>query len=460
MSTADRWLLPLAVLIELIAIGFSSTQLGAIAGVLFIFCFLWAGRRLQSYSRILLLVSLAVTAWFLGRGQLGMDKLIKASSDAAFYAAFLGSLGMMQCLVRRFEVLRRIHDVLLGGRAVWLYPKYAMVSCGIASVLSFGMMSLLCGSLSETLRERGITGESRLQWLRSVLISALRGFALVPLVAPTSVAVAILTRELPELTWLMLLPYGLAAAVVLIGVGWFLEQRRFRQVSSERVALEQWPSGTLQLLGLVLIVFVTMAVIVALTDFKVSVAAMMAVPSVTLLYMVWQERSLGVVVKESVTQVSAMNNEMAIFAASAILGVSVSSVIPADALSGLATSAGGMWVLAVVGMLSLPLLSTIGIIPITVLSVQAGLLPQLIAEGMDPILISVALVIGFSLAMMLSPFGPSVMLLSRFGQVPRWVVAFRWNGVFVLIAVPLLLALLALEILVLPEFVVLEFIND
>jgi len=417
---------------------------------LFIFCFLWAGGRLQSYSRILLLVSLAATAWFSVRGQLGIDRLIKASADAAFYAAFLGSLGMMQCLVRRFEVLRRIHDVLLGGRAVWLYPKYALVSCGIASVLSFGMMNLLCGSLSETLRQRGITGESRLQWLRSVLISALRGFALVPLVAPTSVAVAILTRELPQLSWFMLLPYGLAASVVLIAVGWLLEQRRFRQVSSERVALEQWPPGTLRLLGLVFIVFIMMAVIVALTGFKVSVAAMMTVPSVTLLYMAWQERSLGVVLKESVTQVSAMNNEMAIFAASAILGVSISSVIPADALSGLATSAGGMWVLAVAGMLSLPLLSAIGIIPITVLSVQAGLLPQLIAEGMDPILISVALVIGFSLAMMLSPFGPSVMLLSRFGQVPRWVVAFRWNGVFVLIAVPLLLALLAFEIVVLP----------
>lgn len=450
MSTADRWLLPFAVLIELIAIGFSSTQLGAIAGVLFIVCFLWAGGRLQAYSRILLLVSLVVTAWFFVRGQLGMDRLIKASADAAFYAAFLASLGMMQCLVRRFEVLRRIHDVLLGGSAVWLYPKYALVSCGIASVLSFGMMNLLCGSLSETLQERGITGESRLQWLRSVLVSALRGFALVPLVAPTSVAVAILTRELPQLSWSMLLPYGLAASVVLIAVGWLLEQRRFRQVSSERVILEQWPPGTLRLLGLVLTVFTVMAVIVALTNFKVSVAAMMAVPSVTLLYMAWQDRSLGIVLKESVTQVSSMNNEMAIFAASAILGVSVSSVIPEDALSGLVNSAGGMWVLAAAGMLSLPLLSAIGIIPITVLSALAGLLPQLIAEGMDPILISIALVIGFSLAMMLSPFGPAVMLLSRFGQVPRMVVAFRWNGVFVLMAVPLLLALLAFEIVVLP----------
>jgi len=63
---------------------------------------------------------------------------------------------------------------------------------------------------------------------------------------------------------------------------------------------------------------------------------------------------------------------------------------------------------------------------------------------MDPVPVSVALVIGFSLAMMLSPFGPAVMLLSRFGQVSRWKVAFRWNGLFVVIAIPLLLVFLAL----------------
>ena len=198
MSAADRWLLPVAVLLELVAMCLSSTELSAVAGVVFVFCFLWAGSRLQVYSCTLLLISLAVAAWLGLRGYLGKEQLIKASADAAFYAAFLGSLGMMQCLVRRFDVLRQIHDVLLGGGSVWLYPKYALVSGGIASVLSFGMMNLLCGSLSETLYERGIPGrESRLQWLRSVLVSALRGFALVPLVAPTSVAVAILTRELP-----------------------------------------------------------------------------------------------------------------------------------------------------------------------------------------------------------------------------------------------------------------------
>lgn len=450
MMNTNRWLLSLAVLIELVALCLSSKLLGAIAGVGFIFCFLLAYSQIQSYSRIILLVSLTVMAWFGFAGKLDLERTIKALADAAFYATFLGSLGVMQCLVKRFEVLRRIHDILLGGPTIWLYPKYAIVSCGIASVLSFGVMNLLCGSLPETLKERNITGPSRILWLRSILLSTLRGFSLVPLVAPTSVAVAIITRELPQLSWYMLLPYGLVASVILIIVGWILEQHRFSQISSDRVAMQQLPEGSLKLLGLILVVFSIMTNIVVFTDFKVSTAAMFAVPSVTLMYMLWQEKSIWAVLQESTNQISKMNNEMTVFAASAIIGVVLSNVIPSNILSGLMTSHGGMLILAVCGLLILPVLSAIGIAPITVLSVIAGLLPQLISEGMDSLLISTALVIGFSLAMMLSPYGPSVMLLSRFGKLSPWVIAFRWNGVFVLIAIPALLLLITVIFFLLP----------
>lgn len=435
-------LLPVAVLMELLALSLGQMPLSALAGVLFLGYFTLSLHRLHRYSRYLLLITLATIGYLFAMGRLDTGHLYKASADAGFYAAFLGSLGMMQCLVRRFEVLRRIHDVLLGGRPALLYPKYAAVSCAVASVLSFGVMNLLCGSLSETLNERGIHGESRLRWLRSVLISALRGFALVPLVAPTSVAVAIITREVPSLSWSQLLPYGIGSALVLILVGWVLEYRRFRQISSERVRMDGWPAGSARLVAVVLAVFTVMGLLVALTSLNVSKAAMLAVPSITLLYMLWQDRSLAAVARESVRNVAAMNNEMAIFASSAGLGVALGVLVPADALSGLAAGQGGVFLLALVGLLIMPLLSAIGVIPITVLSIQAGLLPQLVAEGMDPLLVSVALVIGFSLAMMLSPFGPSVMLLSRFGRVSRWLVAFGWNGLFVLISLPLLLLLL------------------
>jgi len=438
----SRFLVPAAVFLELLALCLSSITLSAFAGVLFVLYFLIALRRLQSYSRYLFLISLVVIGYLGFIRQLAAEDLIRAASNAAFYAAFLGSLGMMQCLVRRLEVLQRIHDVLLGGRPALLYPKYAVVSCGIASVLNFGVMNLLCGTLSDTLRQRGITGASRVRWLRSVLISTLRGFALVPLVAPTSVAVAIITREVPSLSWSGLLPYGIGSAVLLVLVGWGLEHKRFRRVSGEREPLEAWPAGSGRLVLLVLVIFTSMGLLVQLTELKVSVAAMLTVPVVTLLYMFWHDRSPAMAIREATDNMLGMSNEMSIFAGSAGLGVALASVIPADALAGMATGELGVFLLAVCGLLMMPMLSAIGIIPITVLSVQAGLMPQLVAEGVNPLPIAVALVIGFSLAMMLSPFGPAVMLLSRFGQVSRWLVAFGWNGAFVLLSIPLLLLML------------------
>ena len=99
MINANRWLLSFAVLLELIALSLSSKLLGAIAGAGFIFCFLLAYGQIQSYSRIILLVSLTVMAWFGFAGKLDLERTIKALADAAFYATFLGSLGVMQCLV-------------------------------------------------------------------------------------------------------------------------------------------------------------------------------------------------------------------------------------------------------------------------------------------------------------------------------------------------------------------------
>lgn len=438
----SRFLVPVAVFLELVALVLSSSHLSVFAGVLFVLYFVMAIGRLQAYSRYLILISLLVIGYLGFAGQLGGDDLMRAASNAAFYAAFLGSLGMMQCLVRRLEVLQRIHDVLLGGRPALLYPKYAVVSCGIASVLSFGVMNLLCGTLAETLRQRGITGASRLRWLRSVLISTLRGFALVPLVAPTSVAVAIITREVPSLSWSGLLPYGIGSAALLVLVGWVLEHKRFRLVSSEREPLETWPAGSGWLMLLVLVIFTSMGLLVQLMELKVSVAAMLTVPVVTFLYMFWHDRSPVAVAREAADNMLGMHNEMAIFAGSAGLGVALVAVIPADILAGMASGELGVFLLAACGLLMLPMLSAVGVIPITVLSVQAGLMPRLVAEGVDPLPIAVALVIGFSLAMMLSPFGPAVMLLSRFGQVSRWVVAFGWNGIFVMLSLPLLLVML------------------
>ncbi len=91
-----QWLVSLAVVTELVAICLEHRQLSALAGLMFVTAFLVGAGRLQGYARMLLVVALVVLAGLAWRGSLDNGQLLKAASDAAFYAAFLGSLGMMQ----------------------------------------------------------------------------------------------------------------------------------------------------------------------------------------------------------------------------------------------------------------------------------------------------------------------------------------------------------------------------
>lgn len=435
-------LLPAGVLLELLAVASGLPWFSYLACAAFLVYFVAAYPRLNRYVQILMGVTAFTLLTIILLGKLSLGRLAQIAASAAFYAAFLGSLGLMQCLVRRIELLRRIHDVLLGGRTLWLYPKYALTSGGIASVLNFGVLNMLCGGLSELLDQRGIQGRDRRRWLRCLLGVTLRGFTLVPLIAPTSVAVAIITREVPTLAWSQLLPYTALAAAIFVVVGWVQERRSFRVISQQRSSLDGLPRGALTLTALVASLLISMALIVGLTGLNVSRAAMLMVPIITVTFLLVRERRPRDTANEVTGSLVALRNEMAIFASSAALGGTLAQVVLAEWLGPGALSSQPEFVLAVAGMLLLPAAAAIGISPIVMLSFLAGLLAQVHAAGVSPLAIAVGFVIGFAMAMMLSPFGPAVMTLSRFGDIPRATVAFVWNGRFILACLPLLLALL------------------
>lgn len=437
-------LLLAGVLLELLAIASGLPWLSYLACAGFLIYFAATYSQLNRYVQILGSITALMLLVAALLGNLSLGRLAQVAESAAFYAAFLGSLGLMQSLVRRIELLRRIHDILLGGQAFWLYPKYALTSLGIASVLSFGALNMLCGGLSELLDQRGIRGKERRRWMRCLLGVTLRGFTLVPLVAPTSVAVAIITREVPSLAWSQLLPYTVLAAAIFIVVGWIQGQRSFRVISQQRITFDGVPAGAMTLGMLAATLLISMALIVGLTELNVSRAAMLMVPLITVTFLLARERRPRATMKEVTGSLVTLRNEMCIFASSAALGGTLAQVVLTEWLDPDALSSQHEFMLAVAGMLMLPVAAAIGISPIVVLSFLAGLLAQVHAAGMPTTAIAVGFVIGFSLAMMLSPFGPAVMTLSRFGGTPRATVAFGWNGRFILACLPLLLILLLL----------------
>jgi len=437
--------LPLALLLELLALVTHLQALSVTSGVLLVLFFTLHWRSLMPYPRRLGGVTLALLGYWLLSGQANASQAARMLSSAAYYGAFIGALGLMHCLVRRLHQLNELHRLLLAGPRAWLYPGYLLSSFAISSVLSFGMLNLICGSLERHLERRPYSERQRREGRRGVMVTALRGFALVPLLAPTSVAVAILTRELPGLSWSALLPFGLLGGLILLVFGWPSENRRLQQLvalTDEPAAAGAQTGG--QLRGLLLGSLVgigLIALLAALTWLSATQAAMLLVPVAVVAVLLWQGNPARRVLGEISETLTGMRNETFIFASSALLAGLVAAVVPVQHLAGhLSNTPSVLFALGTLGALAVVALALLGVAPLISLNLCAALLAQLAGAGLAVTQPAVALLFGFSLAMLLSPYGPSALLLARHAQLSPWRIAVGWNGRFVLqVLLPLLL---------------------
>ena len=436
-------LLPLALFCELLALATQTRPLSVASGVLLSLFFIWHWRSLMPYPRRLALVTLGLLGYWLLSGAASWEQSQRLLAAAAYYGAFVGALGLMHCLAERLRPLGELHRRLLAGPPALLYPSYLLSTLTISSILSFGMLTLVCGSLERHLQHGGYSETQRREGRRGVMVTALRGFALVPLLAPTSVAVAILTRELPGLSWQALLPFGLLAALLLLLIGWPLENRRLRQLrrteSGDTPAPPPQPLRSLllgSLLGIVLI-----ALLAVFTPLSATQAAMLLVPLAVVGLLRAQGEGFGAIHTQVRDTLAGMRNETFIFACSAVLGGLVAALVPVDVLVvHVGTSPLALFGLGSAGMLAVIALALLGVAPIISLNLCAALLAQLAAQGVAVMQPAVALLAGFSLAMLLSPYGPSALMLARHAGLSPWRIAFGWNGRFVLLALgPLLL---------------------
>ncbi|HEC53560.1 hypothetical protein LCGC14_0200080 [marine sediment metagenome] len=435
-------LLPLGVALELFGL---LTQLhwfswGAAAA--FALYFLLYFNRLNPYPRWLGIATLAILLASVFLAQPEAELWPKLASSVAYYTSFLGALGLMQLLAQRLPQLRELHKALLSGSKVVLYPRYVLTAGSIGSILNFGMMNLLCGTLTEHLKRYPLTDDQRRAGLRSVMVTTLRGFALVPLLAPTSVTIAIISREMPEQSWSTMVPYGAVAALMMIVVGWRRETRGLLELR-DNIGDTTKADGMLQLLFGSLIGLGSIGVLASLTMLTASQSAMVLVPFGVISYLLWRDRSPRTVLEEVTDNMASMHNEMFIFGCAALLGGVLGAVAPLEEIATwLAHEPKYNLLLAVGSLFSTILLAVLGLAPIVSLSLIAGLLAQLALLGVPIMTPAVGLMCGFSLAMIFSPFGPSTLILSRYSGETPFRVAFGWNGRFVLSVMPLLLLLI------------------
>ena len=440
-------LVTLATLIHLVGGSVAWQAAGIVALLLYL---VTLKGQLTRMAKGLLCAAGVLTLLALWRSPTPGQLLFEASGRFAFFATFVVALSMLRLPAYRSRLVRRCGQSMLLQPPSRRYPILSLGSALFGIILNIGVLNLFAAMIekSNTLsaaQGRGWVREAR---QRRMMLALLRGFSLAPLISPMGIGVAVVLSSLPQITWPQLAPYILGAAALIFMAGWAVDYFTGPHPPANKTyvtpSLRPLAQFSVLLIGIVALVFS----IAWLLELRLPIAALLGAPTGALLWLAWQRRRLGygglpaaitAVHRQLPWLLSPSANEIVVLGAAGYLGHVCVGLVDTQQLAPLLAVLDPLGTLnAVLAMLMVVGLAQIGVNPIVTVTLLVGLLPTLGIEGLTPELIGASLMVGWALALMSSPMTASMLILSRFTGVPATRIGYRWNGRFLVAAIPLL----------------------
>ena len=440
-------LVTLATLIHLVGGSVAWQAAGIVALLLYL---MTLKGQLTRMAKGLLCVAGVLTLLALWRSPTPGQLLFEASGRFAFFATFVVALSMLRLPAYRSRLVRRCGQSMLLQPPSRRYPILSLGSALFGIILNIGVLNLFAAMIekSNTLsaaQGRGWVREAR---QRRMMLALLRGFSLAPLISPMGIGVAVVLSSLPQVTWPQLAPYILGAAALIFMAGWAVDYFTGPHPPANKTyvtpSLRPLAQFSVLLIGIVALVFS----IAWLLELRLPIAALLGAPTGALLWLAWQRRRLGygglpaaitAVHRQLPWLLSPSANEIVVLGAAGYLGHVCVGLVDTQQLAPLLAVLDPLGTLnAVLAMLMVVGLAQIGVNPIVTVTLLVGLLPTMGIEGLTPELIGASLMVGWALALMSSPMTASMLILSRFTGVPATRIGYRWNGRFLIAAIPLL----------------------
>ena len=393
-----------------------------------------------------------------------------ALAQAGYLAAFMVLLGLLR------DGAATSNSVLALGRYLTRRPpgqRYLAIAAGghaLGFILNFGALSLL-GPLIQRGIDAGRAAEPRLAAVRQRRqMSALaRGFSWIIVWAPTAVTQALVVRVVVGAEPGRVALYGAGIGALVFLAGWLEDRvvgaRARRDLSREgalpeRVAaVEPLPTAALGRFALVCFALAVLCLsAVTWAGVAVVTALMLAAPIVTAVW-IWQQsgtaerrgaaalaRGKGIVFRS----MPSGSPEALTLAAAGFIGVLGAGLADAEAVAA-AIGFRDMPPLAVylAAAALVPLLSCLAAPPMLTVTFMGSLYSALPDGHLDPTLLALAFVLGWTLNLTASPFSATSLILGRITGISGVTLSWRWNGIFSLVAyaiAALALALLSLEL--------------
>ena len=440
-------LVTLATLIHLVGGSVAWQAAGIVALLLYL---MTLKGQLTRMAKGLLCAAGVLTLLALWRSPTPGQLLFEASGRFAFFATFVVALSMLRLPAYRSRLVRRCGQSMLLQPPSRRYPILSLGSALFGIILNIGVLNLFAAMIekSNTLsaaQGRGWVREAR---QRRMMLALLRGFSLAPLISPMGIGVAVVLSSLPQVTWPQLAPYILGAAALIFMAGWAVDYFTGPHPPANKTyvtpSLRPLAQFSVLLIGIVALVFS----IAWLLELRLPIAALLGAPTGALLWLAWQRRRLGygglpaaitAVHRQLPWLLSPSANEIVVLGAAGYLGHVCVGLVDTQQLAPLLAVLDPLGTLnAVLAMLMVVGLAQIGVNPIVTVTLLVGLLPTMGIEGLTPELIGASLMVGWALALMSSPMTASMLILSRFTGVTATRIGYRWNGRFLVAAIPLL----------------------
>lgn len=440
-------LVTLATLIHLVGGSVAWQAAGIVALLLYL---MTLKGQLTRMAKGLLCAAGVLTLLALWRSPTPGQLLFEASGRFAFFATFIVALSMLRLPAYRSRLVRRCGQSMLLQPPSRRYPILSLGSALFGIILNIGVLNLFAAMIEKSNTLSAAQGRA---WVREarqrrMMLALLRGFSLAPLISPMGIGVAVVLSSLPQVTWPQLAPYILGAAALIFMAGWAVDYFTGPHPPANKTyvtpSLRPLAQFSVLLIGIVALVFS----IAWLLELRLPIAALLGAPTGALLWLAWQRRRLGfgglpaaitAVHRQLPWLLSPSANEIVVLGAAGYLGHVCVGLVDTQQLAPLLAVLDPLGTLnAVLAMLMVVGLAQIGVNPIVTVTLLVGLLPTLGIEGLTPELIGASLMVGWALALMSSPMTASMLILSRFTGVPATRIGYRWNGRFLIAAIPLL----------------------
>ncbi len=416
--------------------------------------------RQRRYAQVLFLVLTGAGLLAIAASDRKLALFLDGWQRGAVYGAFFLALTTLRDAAETSPLVRYCGQHLVAqppGR------RYAALAGGghlFGIILSYGSIELL-GAMVARANGRGMgvanargmgranargvenanaRGTEQAERGKRMLLAIQRGFCVMNCWNPLNLMTVVVATAVPTASLHLLLPLAFATSLGIMAVGW-LEDRLMHPTPPPEPAPGGWGIH-LALVLLVLAVMVASEATSLLLGVSLVAAVTLAVPLAALIWIATQTshfvrpvtpgRIAGVLgrrIARFVPRVPAFRGEATVLAGSGFMGVTVGAVLPPDLL---APVIGVLPPILVPLLVPVVLIATgqIGLNPIAIVALIGAALPDPAALGIAPSALALSCMLGWGLAVGMTPMSASAIITARWAGVSPWTVGSRWNAAY------------------------------